>query len=167
MTRYLLLFGSYSLVLCGVPSLAKGWVCLLCMLLALASAVSLGSESLGTRDHILLSQIWDSQGHGGGIRPRLHTGLISLYIRTDFRYITSGRSQQKTPFSSNSCCYRGVFMSPLHRNGNSSFACVFVAARMCLPSRCPATVLHVSQYSREAQWRAYLGEIVARDGNCR
>jgi hypothetical protein len=35
----------------------------------------------GTRDHILLSQIWnfpfvashDSQGHGGGIRPRLHT----------------------------------------------------------------------------------------------
>jgi hypothetical protein len=29
------------------------------MLLALASAVFLGSESLGTRDHILLSQIWD------------------------------------------------------------------------------------------------------------
>jgi hypothetical protein len=29
------------------------------MLLALANAVSLGSESLGTRDHILLSQIWD------------------------------------------------------------------------------------------------------------
>jgi hypothetical protein len=52
------------------------------MLLALASIFFLGSESLGTRDHILLSQIWDfpfvasydSQGHGGGIRPRLHTG---------------------------------------------------------------------------------------------
>jgi hypothetical protein len=29
------------------------------MLLALASAVLLGSEFLGTRDHILLSQIWD------------------------------------------------------------------------------------------------------------
>jgi hypothetical protein len=29
------------------------------MLLALARAVFLGSESLGTRDHILLSQIWD------------------------------------------------------------------------------------------------------------
>jgi hypothetical protein len=29
------------------------------MLLALASAIFLGSESLGTRDHILLSQIWD------------------------------------------------------------------------------------------------------------
>jgi hypothetical protein len=29
------------------------------MLLILASVVFLGSESLGTRDHILLSQIWD------------------------------------------------------------------------------------------------------------
>jgi hypothetical protein len=46
------------------------------MLLALASAVFLGSESLGTRDHILLFVAsYDSQGHGGSIRPRLHTGL--------------------------------------------------------------------------------------------
>jgi hypothetical protein len=44
---------------CGAPSLTRGWVCLLYMLLALASAVFIGSESLGTRDHILLSQIWD------------------------------------------------------------------------------------------------------------
>jgi hypothetical protein len=40
---------------CGAPSLTRGWVCLLYMLLALASAGFLGSESLGTRDHILLS----------------------------------------------------------------------------------------------------------------
>jgi hypothetical protein len=40
---------------CGAPSLTRGRVCLLYMLLALA--VFLGSESLGTRDHILLSQI--------------------------------------------------------------------------------------------------------------
>jgi hypothetical protein len=57
MTRYLLLFDSYSLVFCGAPSLTRGRVCLLYMLLALASAVYLGSESLGTRDHILQSQI--------------------------------------------------------------------------------------------------------------
>jgi hypothetical protein len=52
------------------------------MLLALASVVFLRFESFGTRDHILLSQIWDflflasydSQGHGGGIRHRLHKG---------------------------------------------------------------------------------------------
>jgi hypothetical protein len=48
MTRYLLLFDN-----CG---LTRGPVCLLYMLLALASAVFLGSESLGSRDHILLSQ---------------------------------------------------------------------------------------------------------------
>jgi hypothetical protein len=47
---------------------------------SLASAVILGSESRGTRDHILLSHIqdflfvasYDSQSYGGSIRPRLH-----------------------------------------------------------------------------------------------
>jgi hypothetical protein len=43
---------------CFCP-LTRGRVCLSYMLLAIASAVFLGSESLGTRDHILLSQIWD------------------------------------------------------------------------------------------------------------
>jgi hypothetical protein len=44
---------------CGAPSLTRGQVCLLHMLLALSSAVFLGSQSLGTHDHILLSQISD------------------------------------------------------------------------------------------------------------
>jgi hypothetical protein len=44
---------------CGAPSLTRGRVCPLYMLLALDSEVFLGSESLGTWDHILLSQIWD------------------------------------------------------------------------------------------------------------
>jgi hypothetical protein len=74
------------------------------LLLVLASAVILGSESRGTHDHISLSQIregpvpvfisprkrvpqlypqalgslfvfyYDSQGYSGGIRTRLHTG---------------------------------------------------------------------------------------------
>jgi hypothetical protein len=43
MTRYLLLFDSYGLVFCGAPSLMIGRVCLLYMLLALASAAFLGS----------------------------------------------------------------------------------------------------------------------------
>jgi hypothetical protein len=43
----------------GAPFLTRERVCLLYMLLALASVVFLGSECLGTRDHILLSQIWD------------------------------------------------------------------------------------------------------------
>jgi hypothetical protein len=40
-------------------SLTRGRVCRLLLLLALTSAVFLESESLGTRDHIFLSQIWD------------------------------------------------------------------------------------------------------------
>jgi hypothetical protein len=46
---------------CGAPSLTIGRICILYMLLALARAVFLGSESLRTRDYtrILLSQIWD------------------------------------------------------------------------------------------------------------
>jgi hypothetical protein len=44
---------------CGALSLTRGRVCHLQLLLALASAVILGSESLGTRDHILLSRIRD------------------------------------------------------------------------------------------------------------
>jgi hypothetical protein len=61
MTRYILLFDNYGLVFffCGAPSLTRGRVCRLYMLLALASAVFLGPESLGPRDHILLFQIWD------------------------------------------------------------------------------------------------------------
>jgi hypothetical protein len=44
---------------CGALSLRRGRVCRLQLLLVLASAVILGSESRGTRDHILLSQIRD------------------------------------------------------------------------------------------------------------
>jgi hypothetical protein len=57
MTRYLLLLDSYiAEAFCGLPSLTRERVCFLYKLLALASAVFLGSESLGSRDHILLSQ---------------------------------------------------------------------------------------------------------------
>jgi hypothetical protein len=43
-----------------ISSLTRGWICLLQMLLVLASAIILKSESHGTHDHILLSQIRDS-----------------------------------------------------------------------------------------------------------
>jgi hypothetical protein len=46
---------------CGALSLTRERVCLLQLPLVLASAVILGSESRGTRDHILLSEIRDSQ----------------------------------------------------------------------------------------------------------
>jgi hypothetical protein len=43
----------------GRPLWREDGSCLLYMLLALASAVFLGSELFWTRDHILLTQIWD------------------------------------------------------------------------------------------------------------
>jgi hypothetical protein len=43
----------------GAPSLTRGWVYRLQLLLVLASAFIFGSESHRTRGHILLSQIWD------------------------------------------------------------------------------------------------------------
>jgi hypothetical protein len=45
---------------CIASFLTRGWVCRLQLMLALASAVILGSESRGTHDHILLSQTRDS-----------------------------------------------------------------------------------------------------------
>jgi hypothetical protein len=48
-------------------SLTRGWVCHLQFLLALASEVFLGSESRGTHDHILLSQIRDSSNLEGQV----------------------------------------------------------------------------------------------------
>jgi hypothetical protein len=111
---------TFQLNTCGsspyvTSSLTRGWVCLLQLLLVLANAVILRSESRGTHDHILLSQIrdspnlegqipvfisprdrvawlhsqalgslfiasYDSQGYGGGIRPRIHTGLEQTYF---------------------------------------------------------------------------------------
>jgi hypothetical protein len=96
------------------------------LLLAFASALILESESKGTHDHMLLSQIrnspnledqvpvfisrrdrvaqlypqalgslyvasYDSQGYGGGIRTRLHTGS-NTQMAWDPRYRASERT---------------------------------------------------------------------------
>jgi hypothetical protein len=87
-TTCLLLFDSYGLT--------RRRVCHLYMLLVLARAVSLGSESLLTPNQILLSQIWDflfvasydSQGYGGGIRSRLHTAIFTHPIYKRFSLYT-------------------------------------------------------------------------------
>jgi hypothetical protein len=75
--------------------------------LALASAVFLGPSPLGLAtvfyclrfETSLYVASYDSQGHGGGIQPRLHTG-ISLLL-ADTCYIASARTTQKTQFY---CC---------------------------------------------------------------
>jgi hypothetical protein len=49
-------FGQLSVCYFVAPSLTRGRVCNLLLLLVLVSAVPFGSESRGTQDHILLSQ---------------------------------------------------------------------------------------------------------------
>jgi hypothetical protein len=67
-------------------SLTRGWVCRLQLLLILASAFILRSESRKTHDHILLSQIRDSPK----LEPRSpylyppRTGWLSYTLRTGF-----------------------------------------------------------------------------------
>jgi hypothetical protein len=88
---------------CGAPSLTRGRVCHLYMLLTLASAAFLRSESLGTRDHILLSQIWDFPFRRllrlAGSRWRYSTppphGLLTEH-KTFPAYNTSARTAQET-----------------------------------------------------------------------
>jgi hypothetical protein len=62
------------------PSLTTGWVCRLQLLLALASAVILGSESRGIHDHILLSQSRDSPNLEGQV-PIFISLLPQFYPR--------------------------------------------------------------------------------------
>jgi hypothetical protein len=59
MTRYLLLFGNYGLVFVGRPPLG-----LVNIFYCLRFETSLFVAS------------YDSQGHGKGIRPRLHAGIV-------------------------------------------------------------------------------------------
>jgi hypothetical protein len=111
MTRYFLLFDIYGLVFCGAPSLTRGRVCLLYMLLTLASEVFLGSESLGTRDHILLSQTRDFPFRrllllvGSRWRystPPPHGSLPWSFLES--RYIAAARTTQKSQFYCKNHC---------------------------------------------------------------
>jgi hypothetical protein len=112
---------------CGSLSLTRGRVCLLYMLLALSSAVFLGSESLGTRDLILLSQFWDFPFRRllrlAGSRRRYSNppprgrGEVMQHRLT---YIVSRRTYRKqVNFLAMDvyCCPELVSTDPLHSNG--------------------------------------------------
>jgi hypothetical protein len=95
MTRYLLLFGIYGLVFVGR---------LLYMLLALASAVFLGSESLGTRDHIFTVSDLRLPFSSPPMTRRVTVEVFDpastrdrVLISAAFRYRATARTAQKTP----------------------------------------------------------------------
>jgi hypothetical protein len=77
----------------GALSLTRGRVCRLQLLLALGSAVILGSESRGTRDHILLPQIPDFPFRRllrlAGLRWRYSTPPLSLSVSLMLRPMVS------------------------------------------------------------------------------
>jgi hypothetical protein len=66
-TRFFITVRELRVCWCGALSLTRERVCRLQLLLGLANAVILGSESHGTRDHILLSQIRDSPNLEGQV----------------------------------------------------------------------------------------------------
>jgi hypothetical protein len=95
-------------------SLTRGRVCLLQLLLFIASAVILSSESRGTHDHILLSQIRDSPSwrvRSPIISPRNRMGPIILtsagYPFDPFlRLIGLGLKYSTPPHCSKSSLYK-------------------------------------------------------------
>jgi hypothetical protein len=78
---------------CGAPSLTRGRVWLLYMLLALASAIFLWSAPLGSLDHILLSHNWDFP-----FRRLLRLAGSNYSCFSYPPYIPFVRTEQKTPF---------------------------------------------------------------------
>jgi hypothetical protein len=76
-------------------------------------------------------------------------------------------------------CWEGVFTAPLHSNGCSIVACIFVAAEMCLPILClamniysdftlPAFEHHVKIYIRKVRNRVKIADRCAswKISNC-
>jgi hypothetical protein len=108
MTRYLLLFDSYGLVFffVGHPLWREdGSVfCIRCWPLPAQSFSSPSPLELPTIFYCLRFETslfvasYDSQGHGGGIRPRLHTGMLFLDLRSvSFGLLYSTVGWPKTP----------------------------------------------------------------------
>jgi hypothetical protein len=106
------------------------------LLLALASAVILGSESHGTHDHILLSQIRDtpslecqvpvfiSPRHCFSPSPTTRRATWShSNLPKGSRYKTSARTASNISVGccARICCRGNVFIEPLPRNGQCRY----------------------------------------------
>jgi hypothetical protein len=78
MTRYLLLFDICGLVFVGRPLWREdGSVfCICCWILTAQSFLGPTIFYCLRFETFLFVATYDSQGHGGGIRPRLHTGIL-------------------------------------------------------------------------------------------
>jgi hypothetical protein len=84
----------------------------------------------------LFVAFYDSQGYGGGIRPRLHTGFSSQSSESQ-SYLTTGGPTENRVFTG--IYLRSPAMGCLPRicSPSNGDVTLFFSARTCLPSRCP------------------------------
>jgi hypothetical protein len=88
---------------------------------------------------------YDSQGHGGGVRPRLHTGF-SLYVTEHLFITTSHGPHRKQPILLKRRCL-AIDVLLLR---------ALAPAGMCLPSRCLAVGIHVTILSSHWYTQVFL-----------
>jgi hypothetical protein len=149
----------------GAPSLTRGRVSLLYMLLALSSAVFLGSESLGTRDH----------------QSRAEQSRAVAYCRQPATTVTLGIEPRWDPWpyicsmslsSVLLCCHGNAFVNIRCRGnkcllsrcleGMTSSSAVIPAFRQCFPSRCLADGHIPSQCTRNAHSSEFMDGKMAK-----
>jgi hypothetical protein len=153
MTRYLLLFDSYGLDFVGrLLWREDGSVFYICYSPWPAYSFS-GPSPLGLVTIFcplrfktsLFVVFYDSQGHGGGIRTRLHTDVLLVwqtlrvyYLRLTVYRTPNSRFQFLVSFTIVCLCtyFLGNVHEPLFRKmGSSMSGSTIPAFRMCLPSR--------------------------------
>jgi hypothetical protein len=143
MTRYLLMFDSYNLLCNDLSDERTGlffciyWWPLPAEFFPGPSPLVLATIFYCLRfETSLFVASSDSQGHGGGIRPHLHTGLHSKLFFAS-RYIDSGRTSRNTRHVSE-CVFIGPILSAVHgadhieNTSSSTFSVVCVFFGRCL-----------------------------------
>jgi hypothetical protein len=154
MTRYLLIFDSYGLVFMGRPLWRedRSVFCICCWSLPTQSFSGPSPLGLATIFYCLRFETslfvasYDSQGHGEGIWPRLHTGMsIPAGARVSHSCISSSLTSRKTrPF-----CNNGRLLLSRVVVGISQQRVVYqesVSAGTSLSSRYLAVDLYVTMY---------------------
>jgi hypothetical protein len=139
MTKYLLLFVSYGLVFVGRPLWREdgSGFCIRCwsspaQFFSGPSPLVLATTFYSLRFETSLSvSSYDSQGHGEGIRPRLHTGESTYWIDSHIFFITPQRGSHRKHHSSIVTRFRfrgNVYTKPLLKNGRLLFVyCIATA----------------------------------------
>jgi hypothetical protein len=92
---------------------------------------------LGIKTSLFVAS-YDSKGHGGGIRPHLHTGKLSIIVGISLYRLRSDITEnmpvaQQWLYANhieNIASYIVVFTAPLHRNG--SYPIVACVSRECV-----------------------------------